>query len=115
VATAHITRVVDFGLAEVQQTLSVSIEALTTEDYTLTRQLGAALFQAGVTGLLVPAAIAETARRYPTFRFTRDGHSEVCPTPTSGTNLVIFTNNLRRGDAYPETARFFCEVVGIPA
>jgi len=115
VATASIARVVDVGLVEVQEALGVSIDALTTADYTLTQQLGTALFQAGVTGLLVPAALAETARRYPSFRFIRHGHSEVRPTPASGTNLVLFTSNLRRGDAYPETDRFACEVTGIPA
>jgi RES domain len=68
VARASITRVLDFQLAAVQQALGVTFAALTTEDYSSSQQLGAALFQAGITGLLVPAAIASTAALYPSFR-----------------------------------------------
>jgi len=115
VANVSVARVVDVGLADVQHALGITVAALTTEDYDLTQRLSAALFEAGVTGVLVPAAVASTAVLYPSFRVIRDGHREVRRTPAAGTNLVLFTDNLRRGDAYPETDRFRCEVVGIPA
>lgn len=115
VGAASIARVVDVALSDVRAALGASVEDLTTEDYTFTQQVGAALFRAGVTGLLVPSAIADTARLYPRFRFVRDGHVEIRPTPASGVNLVIFTDNFLPGDGYPETMRFICEIAGIPA
>ncbi|HEV2440576.1 MAG TPA: RES family NAD+ phosphorylase [bacterium] len=115
VARASIARVLDFQNKDVQRLLGFAAGALTTEDYALTQRFGAALFEANVTGLLVPAAIASTATRYPSFRLTREGHSETRVTPHAGTNLVIFTDNLHRGDGYPESHRVRCELTGIPA
>jgi RES domain-containing protein len=115
VARASIARVLDLGPAEVRRPFGVTVAVLKTEDYSVPQRLGAALFEAVVTGVLVPAAIASTAAQYPRFRFSRDSHTEVRPTPRAGANLVIFADNLRRGDAYPEINRFHCEVVGIPA
>ena len=114
-AHASIARVLDLELVDVQRLFGIAAAALTTEDYALTQRLGAALFEANVTGLLVPAAIASTARLYPSFRLTREGHSETRVTPHAGSNLVIFTDNLHRGDGYPESHQFHCEVTGIPA
>ncbi len=115
VARASIARVLDLELADVRGLFEVAAAAMTTEDYALTQRLGAVLFEANVTGLLVPAAITSTAAHYPSFRLTRERHSKTRVTPRSGTNLVIFPDNLRRGDGYPESERFHCEVTGIPA
>lgn len=115
IARVSIARVLNFELAAVRRSFGLAEDALTTEEYGLTQRLGAALFDAGITGLLVPAAIATTAAYYPSFRFTSEGRTEVRPTPRGGTNLVIFTDKLNRGDGYPETGRFRCEIAGLPA
>jgi hypothetical protein len=77
--------------------------------------LGTAFYQAGITGLLVPAAIATTAREYPRFRVVCNGRATVHTTPTEGTNLVIFRSNRRPGDSWRERVaeRFVCEIAGL--
>jgi hypothetical protein len=93
--------------------LGIVRDDLTADDYLVTHRLAAAFFATGVTGLLVPAALAGAARLYPRFRLVRGKQVTVCPTPASGMNLVIFPDNLRHPDRYPETGRFACEVTGL--
>jgi hypothetical protein len=114
-ADALIARTVDLCDLSVLGRLSLGTGEL-VGDYALPQELGAAFLRAGVTGLLVPAAIAETAQLYPRFRVVREGQTpEVRQTPAQGVNLVIFTDNLVAGDRYPEIDRFSCEIRGLPA
>ncbi len=64
---------------------------------------------------MVPAAISAVAGLFPSFELVRGTHHEIRAMARRGTNLVVFTNNLRRGDSYRERARFACRVAGIPA
>lgn len=114
VADATIARTLALTDPSTLAGLGLTLENLTQSDYAFTQDLGTAFHASGVTALLVPAALRETAQFYPRFRFTRDGHIAIRATPDSGVNLVLFTDNLHRHDAYPETARFTCEVAGIP-
>ena len=115
VADATIARNLDLTDPSTLASLDLTVENLTKPDYTFTQDLGTAFHASGVTALLVPAALRETAQLYPRFRLTRDGHIAIRATPNSGVNLILFTDNLHRHDAYPEAARFTCEVAGIPA
>jgi len=114
-ADALIARTVDLCDLSVLGQLGLGTAEL-VGDQELPQELGAAILRAGVTGLLVPAAIAETAQLYPQFRLVREGQTpEVRQTPPEGINLVIFTGNLVVGDRYPEIDRFTCEIRGLPA
>jgi RES domain-containing protein len=114
-ADALIARTVDLCDLSILARLGPRTAEL-VEDYALPQELGGAFLRTGVTGLLVPAAIAETAHLYPRFRLVREGQTlEVRQTPAQGVNLVIFTDNLVAGDRYPEIDRFTCEIRGLPA
>ncbi len=113
IATVRIARVLDLTEQDNLRTLGVTTDRLTVDDYTLTQQLGRMLRDAGVAGALAPAAIMTTAALYPHFRMVRDGRAAIHGTPSQGINLVIYTENLRRGDEYPEVERFTCEVRGL--
>ena len=99
---------VDLGDPAILSSLGVSSDDLTTEDYAVPQDLGGRFFRAGVTGLLVPAALRATALLYPRFRMVRDGQVVVHDTPATGVNVVLYPDNLHRGDAYPEVERFIC-------
>jgi len=113
VAAVRMARVLDLTTQDALRTLGVTTDGLTGNNYSLTQQLGRMLRDTGVAGALAPAAIATTAALYPRFRMVRDGRATVHRTPSQGTNLVIYTENLRRGDEYPEVERFICEVRGL--
>ena len=112
VAQADLRITLDLTAPAVQATLGMTAEELTADDHTLTQQLGRRLYDAGATALLVPAAITSTAALYPRFSMRRDGRVSIHATPAQGTNLVIYTDHLRPGDAYPEIERFACIVRG---
>lgn len=116
VADATIARTIDLTDPAILALLGVGTPDLTRAEYTLTRTLGIAFYHAGITALLVPAAIEIAARQYPRFRVVRGGVPELRATPASGTNAVIFPSNRRRGDRWPERRdeRFECEIAGIP-
>ena len=117
VADVSIGRTLDLTDPSVLVRLRVRVADLVADDHTVTRALGTAFYQAGITGLLVPAAIATTAREYPRLRVVRDGRATVHTTPTEGTNLVIFRSNRRQGDSWRERVaeRFVCEIAGLEA
>jgi RES domain-containing protein len=114
-ADATIGRTVDLTEPAPLGRFGLSPSEITAPSYSLPQRLGAALFEKGITALLVPAALATTARIFPRFEFVREGRREIRITPATGTNLVLFTDNLGRGDRYPEIARFSCEVRGLTA
>ncbi len=114
-AEATIARVLDLTVPGTLARLGVVRDDLTTDDYSVTQHLAAASFADGVTALLVPAATAGAAGLYPRFRLVRGKQAIVYPTPASGVNLVIFPDNLRHPDRYPEVDRFACEVTGLTA
>ncbi len=115
IADASIARTIDLTDSAALALLGLTVGDLMTEDHTLTRALGMAFFQAGVTALLVPAAIETTARQYPRFRVVRDGRITNHRTPAGGTNVVIFHSNRKRGDGWRErrSGRFVCEIAGL--
>lgn len=113
IAAVRIAKVLDLTEQDVPDALGVTTGDLATDDYTLTQHLGRMLRDADVTGVLVPAAIAATADLYPRFRMVRDRRATLHTTPSEGINLVIYTENLRHGDEYPEVERFACEVQGL--
>ena len=115
-ADVSITHTLDLTDPAALALLRLRGDDLTTDDHALTRALGTALFRAGITALVVPAAIATTAREYPRFRLVRDERTTIHSTPTEGTNLVIFRSNRSRGDGWPECVaeRFLCEIAGLP-
>ncbi len=113
VATVRIARVLDLNEQDSLHTLGLTTDSVTAGDYALTQQLGRMLRDAGVAGALVPAAIMTTAALYPRFRMVRDGRATIHRTPSQGINLVIYPENLRRGDEYPEVERLTCEVRGL--
>jgi len=112
-AEAAIARVLDLTAPSTLARLGLARDDLTTDDYSVTQHLAVAFFAAGVTALLVPAAIEGVARLYPRFRLVRGKQAIVYPTPASGVNLVISPDNLRHLDRYPEIDRFACEVTGL--
>jgi len=113
IASARIAKVVDLTEREALDTLGLAVKDCTADEYTLPQQLGRMLRDAGVTAVLVPAAIAATASLYPRFRMARNGRTTIHVTPAQGTNLVIYTENLGRRDEYPEVERFVCEARGL--
>lgn len=117
IADVSIARVLDLTDPTVLGLLPLRAADLTTDDHTVTRGLGSAFFHAGITALLVPAAIAATARDYPRFRVVRDGRATIEITPREGTNLAIFRSNRRPRDSWPERSveRFVCEIAGLSA
>jgi len=113
-AEAGLSRTVDLTLPDTLAHLRISTEDL-LRTHPLPQTLGALFAERGIVALLYPAALAETARMYPRFRFSPErGPTTVRATPSAGVNLVIFTDNLAAGDRYPEIRRFRCEVQGIP-
>lgn len=113
IAQADLRVTLDLTAPAVRATLGVTAEELTADDHTLTQQLGRRLYDGGTTALLVPAAIASTAALYPRFPIRRDGRVSIHATPAQGTNLLIYTDHLRPGDAYPEIERFACVARGL--
>jgi len=114
IADATVHRTLDLTDPSLQALLGVTPEELVAETYDVPQALGTLLFQAGIAGLPVPAAITVVAKVYPSFEVVRGRDRDVRKTPASGTNFVVFTDNLTRGDGYPEQNRFVCEIVGIP-
>lgn len=112
-ARASIQRTVDLSLDASLATVGASTQGVTGLDYTVPQRIGRELFEGGVAALLVPAAIAEVAQHYPRFRLVQDRHVEERATPGTGIHLVIFPDNLERGDGYPEIERFLCEILGM--
>lgn len=112
VAQADLGATLDLTAPAVRAVLGVTAEELTADDCTLTQQLGRQLYDAGATALLVPAAIAGTAALYPRFSMQRDGRVSIHATPPQGANLLIYTDHLQPGDAYPKIERFACTVRG---
>jgi RES domain-containing protein len=113
VARATIRRTVDLTADVALSVVGETVQDVSGPDYDVPQRVGRGLFEAGIAALLVPAVITEVAHQYPRFLFVRGGHSEQRRTPSSGTNLVIFPDNLERGDGYPEVDRFVCEILGI--
>jgi len=111
-AQASLHAVLDLTGDSVQKALGVAVADLTADDYSVAQRLAHRLYDAGVTALVVPAAIATTATLYPRFSMRRGARTAIYDTPVEGTNLVIYTENLHRGDAYPEVERFAAKCAG---
>ncbi len=113
VAQASIQHTVDLTSDAALSALGASLQDVVGPGYPVPQRIGRTLFEAEVGALLVPAAIAEVARQYPRFLFGRGRRVDERQTPGAGINFVIFPDNLRRGDGYPEIERFMCEIQGI--
>lgn len=82
-----------------------------TEDYAISQQVGRIMRDAGLSGILVPAAIHRVPRTYPTFRVQRDHSVLTVVAPQSGRNLVIVDPD---GLQLDEIERYTCTVEGLP-
>lgn len=100
-ATVTIRWIVDLTDGQTLNELGVTAEELTSDanDRALPRRIGTELYKAGATALLVPAAIALAARIYPRYRIERERRPvEIHAMPRGGTNLVVSTKRMRKGD-----------------
>ena len=110
IGSLHLPRALDIRLAKVQALLRITRASITRDNYGTSHILAALLFDAGVTGLIVPAALLSTARMYPHFWFDRDDARELRRTPSGGANVVVFGRNVD----LDETDRFECTIRGVP-
>lgn len=97
-ARIHIERAVDLTDPGA---LPIPHEQVLGDDKSVARAIGSALYDAGVTALVVPAAITLTATLFPrmTVRNLPTGELTTVPTPAAGTNVVIFTESVTPEDS----------------
>lgn len=86
-----------------------------TEAYTLPQRIGRLMRDAGLSGILVPAAIRTVARFFPTFRLRRDYSDLTVVAPASGRNLVIFPDPTGAVPPLEEIERYTCILQGLRA
>jgi len=105
--------VADLTAMQARRQVRVTLRGLTGADYMVPQRIGARAYYAGLAGLLVPAAIKPVARQYPTIIVRLDDVRLRFRTPSSGVNLVVFPERMRRGDSLREIFRYNCVVQGV--
>lgn len=105
--------VADLTTRRSRQRLHVTLRDITGWDYTLSQQIAARAYRAGLAGLLVPAAIRLVAKEYPTIIVYRGDVRMRLRTPNSGPNLVVFPERMRRDDSIGEILHYDCVVQGV--
>ena len=105
--------VADLTATQARQQVRVTLRGLTGTDYTVPQRIGARAYHAGLAGLLVPAAIRTVANQYPAIIMHVNNVRLRFRTPSSGVNLVVFPEHMRRGDSLHEILRYDCVVQGV--
>ena len=105
--------VADLTAMRARRQARVTLRGLTGADYAVAQRIGARAYRAGLAGLLVPAAIGPVARQYPMITVRLDDVRLRLHIPSSGVNLVVFPEHMRRGDSLHEILRYNCVVQGV--
>lgn len=97
----------------VQRGFGVTLDELTVEEeYAAPQSIAEAAYAAGLSGLLVPAAVATVAESYPFILVRRGRQVFRISTPQAGTNLVLFPENLHE-HKFREIDRYSAEIQGV--
>jgi RES domain-containing protein len=103
----------DLTSPAVQSGFGVTPDQLTVEeDYAAPQRIAAAAYAAGLSGLLVPAAMVTVAELYPFILVRRGRQVSRIATPQVGTNLVLFPDNLPEHE-FSEMDRYLAEIQGV--
>lgn len=81
--------------------LPIPHEQVLGDNKSVAQAVGSALYDAGITALVVPAAITLAARLFPrmTVRDLQADELTTVPTPATGANVVIFTESVTPEDS----------------
>lgn len=112
-AAVTLGMVADLTTRRSRQPLHMTLRDITGSDYTVSQQIAARAYRAGLAGLRVPAAIRLVAKEYPTIVVYRGDSRVRLRTPHSGINLVVFPDRMRRDDSLREILHYDCVVQGV--